>query len=53
MNSLSPEQQKIAVDKEKFDAMLRKIATHKPLPLKSLTGTFNRLPSKRKKAAKG
>lgn len=37
--------EKIRVDKHKFDAILRKMATCEPLPRKDLAGTF---PKKRK-----
>ena len=42
MNGISPEAQKTVVDKDKFDAILRKIITTKPLPLKDAVGTSPR-----------
>lgn len=42
------EPQEILVDKDRFDAILRRMATTKPLPVKDLTGTFPRLPRKPK-----
>jgi hypothetical protein len=49
MDTPIPKPQKIMVDKDRFDAILRKIANTKPLPLKDLTGTFpNVLPRRRK-----
>jgi hypothetical protein len=49
MNTKPSKSQEIMVDKDRFDAVLRKIANTKPLPLKDLTGTFpNVLPRRRK-----
>ncbi len=38
------ESQEIMVDKDRFDAVLRRMAASKPLPVKDLTGTFPRKP---------
>jgi len=42
------EPKEIIADKDRFDAILRRMATTKPLPVKDLTGTFPRLPRKPK-----
>jgi hypothetical protein len=42
MDKVSPESQEIKVDKDKFDAVLRKIINSKPLPLKDVIGTSPR-----------
>jgi hypothetical protein len=42
MDTPSPEPQEIMVDKDKFDAVLRKIISTKPLPLKDVIGTSPR-----------
>jgi hypothetical protein len=44
MDGTPTEPQKIIVDKDRFDAILRRMATTKPLPVKDLTGTFPRKP---------
>lgn len=40
---------KVVVDKDRFDAILRKIAVSNPLPVKDLTGTFPKLNSQKRK----
>ena len=47
MDTNPPEPQEIMVDKDRFDAVLRKIISTKPLPLKDVIGT-----SPRRKASK-
>ena len=42
------EPKEMMVDKDRFDAVLRRMAASKPLPVKDLTGTFPRLPRKPK-----
>jgi hypothetical protein len=42
MDKDSPEAQEIMVDKNRFDAILRKIISTKPLPLKDVIGTSPR-----------
>jgi hypothetical protein len=42
MDKNSPESQDIMVDKDRFDAVLRKIISTKPLPLKDVIGTSPR-----------
>ena len=42
MDKNSPESQEIMVDKDRFDAVLRKIISTKPLPLKDVIGTSPR-----------
>lgn len=43
----------ITVDKDRFDAILNRMVTSTPLPLKDLKGTFpNVLPRKKKHKAK-
>jgi hypothetical protein len=42
MDKDSPEPKEIMVDKDKFDALLRKIINTKPLPLKDVIGTSPR-----------
>jgi hypothetical protein len=44
--------EKIAVDKDRFDAILRKMADTKPLPVKDLIGTFPKLNSQKAKPRK-
>ena len=44
MNTHPTEPQKLMVDKDRFDAILRRMAVSKPLPVKDLTGTFPRKP---------
>jgi hypothetical protein len=39
MDTPAPEPQEIMVDKDRFDAVLRKIISTKPLPLKDVIGT--------------
>lgn len=48
MDNRTEESKEIMVDKDKFDAILRRMAITKPLPVKDLTGTFPRLPRKPK-----
>jgi hypothetical protein len=48
MNTLSPKLKKIEADKDKFDAILRRMADTKPLPVKDLTGTFPKLSSRKR-----
>jgi hypothetical protein len=48
MNTAPTEPKKLMVDKDRFDAILRRMAASKPLPVKDLTGTFPRLPRKPK-----
>jgi len=48
MDKQPQESQEIVVDKDKFDAVLKKIALAKPLPLKDLAGTFPRVLSHRR-----
>jgi hypothetical protein len=49
MNSEAPKKlEKLTADKERFDAILRRMAISKPLPVKDLTGTFPHLPRKPK-----
>jgi hypothetical protein len=53
MENRAKEPQKIMVDKDRFDAVLRKMINSKPLPLKDLAGTFERiLPHRRAKVRK-
>jgi hypothetical protein len=42
MDKHTPEPQEIMADKDKFDAVLRKIINTKPLPLKDVIGTSSR-----------
>lgn len=42
MDKTSPEPKEIMVDKDKFDAVLRKIIASKPLPAKDVIGTSPR-----------
>jgi len=42
MDRESPEPKEIMVDKDRFDAVLRKIISTKPLPLKDVIGTSPR-----------
>ncbi len=42
MDKNSTESKKIMVDKDRFDAVLRKIINTKPLPLKDVIGTSPR-----------
>jgi len=42
MDTNPPESQEIMVDKDRFDAVLRKIISTKPLPLKDVIGTSPR-----------
>jgi hypothetical protein len=42
MNTLSTKLKKIEVDKDRFDAVLRKVIAAKPLPLKNVIGTSPR-----------
>jgi hypothetical protein len=42
MDKTISEPQEIMVDKDKFDAILHRMATSKPMPVKDLTGTFPR-----------
>ena len=46
MSDLSPEVLNMAADKDKFDAVLRKIIALKPLPLKDAVGTSPRRKAK-------
>jgi hypothetical protein len=42
MDHTTPKHQEIMVDKDKFDSLLRKIISTKPLPLKDVIGTSPR-----------
>jgi len=42
LNTLPPDLKNIETDKDKFDAVLRKIINTKPLPLKDVIGTSPR-----------
>ncbi len=42
MSGISPEAKKTVVDKDRFDSILKKIITTKPLPLKDVIGTSPR-----------
>jgi len=42
MDKKSPEPQEILADKDRFDAVLRKMIASKPLPLKDVIGTSPR-----------
>jgi hypothetical protein len=45
MNLEAPKKlEEITADKDRFDAILRRMAISKPLPVKDLTGTFPRKP---------
>lgn len=47
MDKTTPEPQEIIVDKDRFDAVLRKIISTKPMPMKDVIGA-----SPRRKATK-
>lgn len=49
MNTLTPKLKKIEVDKDRFDAILGKMAATKPLPAEDLKGTFPKMSSLRHK----
>jgi hypothetical protein len=50
MNKLTPPKiEDVMFNREKFDAVLRKIAETKPLQRKELLGTFPRVNSQRRK----
>jgi hypothetical protein len=52
MNTLPLKFKEIIVDKDKFDAVLRRITQSKPLPLKDVVGTSPpRVPRKSKPSA--
>ena len=42
----------ITVDKDRFDAILRRMVTSTPLPVKDLTGTFPNILPRKKRAKK-
>jgi predicted component of type VI protein secretion system len=48
VNTLSPKLKKIQIDKDRFDAVLRKMAQSKPLPVKDVVGTSPRSKASRR-----